>query len=281
MGFGTNKYFQYTELLLDSSDARVAGNSNYAPNDWPQFYFTSKKPNIACIKVIQAEIPFVFDTINPSDNTLIYIDSGVSYTITVPTGNYDETALAAYLQTEIQAIRGGFTVAFDTVTRQFTFTMSAAVTWGLQFDGILNLYAVLGFLKDTTYTATGAGSTIVSGAAGLTGGNYLQINSSVIGPYIECNTTDASPGGGITPVICRVPITTGPNSLIRFTDPSPTMWFDYVGSQIEQFDLYLTLNQLSAVPMDMKNINWSVKLGILSYRSDAIAKGAPVIGKTL
>lgn len=280
--FGTSSYFQYTELLLDSADAEVSASSTAAANDWPRFYFTSKTPNIACIKVIQAEIPFVFDTINHVNNSLVYTEDGVAYVITVPTGNYNGSTLATYLQTQIQIIRPGFTVTYDSLTRFYTFTMSGNHVWSLSFNGLNNLHFALGFLPNKTYTASGPGSTIISGAAALIGGNYLQINSSTIGPYIECNTVDTSPGGGTTPVICRIPLSAGPNELIRYTDPSPTMWFDYIGNQIDNFDLYLTLNRYASdTPLEMKNANWSVKLGILSYREGAMEKGAPTIGKTL
>jgi hypothetical protein len=280
--YGTSSLFQYTELLLDSGDAVNGGDVGSAINDWPKFYFTSKQPNIACIKVLQAEIPFVFDTINHVNNTLIYVLTGIPHTITVPTGNYNGSTLAGYLQTAIQTITAGFTVTYNSTTRFYTFTMNSNNAWGLTFNGLNNLHFSLGFLPNTSYAANGPGSTIVSGAAAITGGNYLQLNSQTIGAYIECNTVDSSPGGGVTPVIARIPINAGPNELITYTDPSPTMWFDYIGNNIDNFDLYLTLNRLASdTPLEMKNANWSVKLGILSYREGAIEKGAPVIGKTL
>ena len=68
-----NPTYEYMELCLDSWDSSNSGGSAFEGStspvsqiqySWPQFYFTSKKPVVAGMKVLSAEIPFVFDTVS-------------------------------------------------------------------------------------------------------------------------------------------------------------------------------------------------------------------------
>lgn len=52
MSYGVDENFQYTELLLDSPDTNLTGNAQGTPNNWPFYYFTTKKFDMAAIKVL-------------------------------------------------------------------------------------------------------------------------------------------------------------------------------------------------------------------------------------
>lgn len=236
---------------------------------WPSYLYTSKKPDIAGIKVLSAEIPFVFDVINPGNNTFIYTTAGTPNTITIPSGTYTGTTLAAQLQTLISAITVGFTVTWSSTTLKFTFTYPLAAAWSLSFTNRNTAYSPMGFLPGSVNSATGVGSTVVSTIiAQVSGPYYLYVNSTTIGSLINFNLPDGSITGGIGPEICRIPINVQYGSVIFYNDPDPAKYFDFfTGVQFSSFDFYLTLgSDQYQKPLDMKGSPWSLKLGILSYR---------------
>jgi len=280
-----NQTFEYVELALDSWDSTTGGgtyfeNSTSAVNQiqysWPQYYFTRDNYTVAGMKVISAEIPFVFDTVTSANNTFVINISGTPTTITIPVGTYTGTSLAAQLQVLLAAVSAGFVVTWSATTLRFTFTMSAAVSWSLNFSSRRTAYSLLGFLPDSITSATGAGSSIVSPTAATpTGPYYLYLNSRAIGSLVAFKLPDgAAPASG--PELCRLPINANFGEVIFYNDPDPEKYFDFfVGQQLGNFDLYLTLgSDQYQKPLDMKGVAWSVKLGLLVYRdaSPTVAK---------
>jgi len=277
--YGINQTFEYVELCLDSNDANTSGSqvfdgSNSDPNQikwsWPYYYFTSKKFSVAGIKILSAEIPFVFDVITTNNNTFVYTDAGTPYTLTIPTGTYTGDQLAATLQTLIRTVRNNFNVTWSSQTLRFTFHQNAAITWSLGFPSQNTAYSPMGFLAGSQVSNTGINSEIISPViAQVSGPYYLYINSQKIGSLINFNLPDGSPAKGIGPELCRVPINVQYGSIIFYTDPDPSKYFDFfAANQFDNFDFYLTLgsNQYQK-PLDMKGSPWSIKLGLLVYRS--------------
>jgi hypothetical protein len=278
-------YYEYAELLCDSVAATSAGVSGALSNDWPLFNLSNTIANVAGIKVIEAEIPNIFDAIGPNNNTFIFNDNAINYTITIATGNYTGADLATALQTAMAAIRPGFTVTYNSTTWRFTFTQPAAVSWGLTFSTKYTLYSVLGF-RVTFYSASGAGSTITSPfVAQVSGPLYLSINSFKFGRDVNINRVDQLIGSNtpqeISSVICRVPVNVQKGAVIFYRDANLTQFFDYLRYDFDSFDLFLSLGyDQNQIPLDMKGFPWSVKLGLYIYRKDALEKGAPRIGAT-
>jgi hypothetical protein len=188
------------------------------------YYFTSKDLNVAAMKVIQAEIPFVYDVINSLNNTFIYTTAGVPYNIVIPNGTYTGAQLAATLQTLFQVITPGFLVTFSTQWLKFTFTHPPAAAWNIQFSSLNTPYNELGFLFSTpgstvTYGNSGVNSTVTSATiAQVTGPYYLYINSRKIGSLVNFNLPDGAPGA-VGPQICRIPVNVQFGSVIFYDDP--------------------------------------------------------------
>lgn len=270
--------FEYVELNLDSWDSSAAGNSafenstsptNQLQYSWPQFYFTRKNLVIAGLKILSAEIPFVFDTVSSGNNTFQFTLAGTPTTITIPAGTYTGTTLAAQLQTLIQVVSPGFLVTWSDTTLRFTFTFSGgAVTWGFIFPaGRQSAYSLMGFLPNSTTTFTGNGSIVSPTVASPTGPYYLYLNSRTIGSLINFNLADnAANGSG--PEMCRIPVNVNFGGVILYTDPDPEKYFDFfTGNQFNSFDFYLTLgSDQTQKPLDMKGAPWSLKIGLLVYR---------------
>lgn len=270
--------FEYAELCLDSWDSSTSGGTSFEGStspvnqiqfSWPQFYFNSRKPVVAGMKVLSAEIPFVFDTVTPRNNTFTFTLAGVPTVITIPVGTYTGSTLATQLQTLLQVVSPGFLVTWSATTLRFTFTFSGgAFTWGFIFPaGRLSAYSLMGFLPSTTTTLFNNGSIVSPTAATPQAPYYLYLNSRAFGPLVNFNLPDGA-AAGAGPEICRIPITTNFGGVIQYTDPDPEKYFDFfVGNQITTFDLYLTLgSDQHQKPLDMKGVAWSVKLGLLCYR---------------
>jgi len=273
---GINNYFEYSEIVLGSRET----TQNNGSVDWPIFNFNLWKPNLAGIKVLSAELPDVFDIVSSGNNTLIYTAAGVPNVITVSTGAPSGATLASQLQAQISAINPGFTVTYNASNFQFTFTQSAALTWSLTFQTKYSLYRAIGFDLGV-YTASGGGSTLAStNFAQLNGPTYISVNSKTLGPYVHCD----GPDGTSSYNIGRIGHTNNSRgNNILFTDPTPDLFFDYIGTDISKFDIYFTLGPDEIEqPLSFKGLGWSLKLGLLSYRDGAIEnKQVPRIGKTI
>lgn len=277
--FGLNQTFEYTELNLDSWDATAtAGDATdiLSKYSWPLYYFTSRDENVAAYKVLEASIPFVFYTINSTNNTFIFTQ-GINYTITIPPGTYTGTSLATAVQTLIVPLSAGFTVTYSTTTLLYTFTHNIAGAWGISFPTRDTPYSFLGFLPTTTYSNTGVSSIVSVMAAQPVGPTYIYVNSRKLGPFTNFNLSDGAPSGGDFPGLCRIPINAAYGSTILYKDADPEKYFDlFLGHQFDTFDFYLTLgSDQSQVPLDMRGVSWSLKLGILTYRQatgDLMAK---------
>jgi len=270
--------FEYIELCLDSWDASSAGgtafensssNVNQIRYSWPQFYFTQKNLVVAGLKVISAEIPFVFDTVTSANNTFVFTVNGVDTTITIPVGNYTGTTLAARLQTLMAAVSVGFLVTYSATTLKFTFTFAgAAVPWGIVFPpGRNSAFSLMGFLPNTTTALIGPGSFSSVTVATPTGPYYLYLNSRSLGSLINFNLPDGAVNN-VGPELCRIPINVNFGDVVFYTDPNPEKYFDFfIGNQFNSFDFYLTLGaDQYQKPLDMKGVSWSLKLGLLVYR---------------
>lgn len=280
-----DEVFEYVELCLDSADAITSGDlvfknpgNDFLPAlssySWPLFSITSKKWQVAAIKVLEASIPYQYNNINNGNNSLVYIDTGVSYNIRIPEGVYNSGAsIAAILQTAIQMVRPGFSVSYSTTTQKFTFTPPGAFAWSLVFNNRSTAYSVLGFLVGT-YSNVG-GSIESLRYAEWYGSKYLYLNSRTIGPLINFVLSDNSPSGGLGNQIAKIPIeieTVSNLGFINYKDENPENFFDFFAlNQFDSLDLYLTPGPSEGqVPLDMRGHSWSVKLGLLVYR-DATA----------
>lgn len=277
--FGLNQTLEYCEVALDSWDAGSYGGTSFGSDpggllkySWPLYYFTSRQDTVAAFKIIQAEIPFVFDVINSDNNTFTFTDNGTPYTITITPGTYTGTSLAAELQTQLSAVSPGFTVVFNSTTIKFDFNRTGAGDWSLYFPDRKSAYSFLGFVPLVDYTNSG-NSTITSATiAQVSGPYYLYINSRKIGSLINFNLSDQNPQGGSGPQVCRIPINVQHGSVIFYTDPDPGKYFDFfAGQQFDSFDFYLTLgSDQHQVPIDMKGSPWSLKVALLTYRKASV-----------
>lgn len=157
---------------------------------------------------------------------------------------------------------------------------------GLDDDGSTNPRLSLGFAGGTTLASlvpaapginfTAAGYYAVGGdVAQLTGPNYVYLNSSLLGPLCRLYLPSASKvvsQGGLGPQLAKIPVNTSPGGVIFWQDPDPTKYLDVQGlNQLDHFDLYFTLgNSPTPLPLALNGANFSVKLGILTHRTNDV-----------
>lgn len=271
--------FEYFELSCDNYDATVPGGQlwkgsssplNEIVYSWPKFYWNEKSPDIVGMKVLEMSFQNVWDTVNTINNSFIYTIGGVPTTVTIPVGFYTGPQMATALQTALSAITAGFTVTINATLQVFVFTQTiSALPWSFTFQNKQTLYFHMGFIPNSTVSASGVGSSFISPlVANPDGPRYLYLNSRIMGPLINFNLTDGNVGSAGGPQIAKIPVTGVKNGYFSYTDSNPTMFFDFfVGTKFETFDLYLTLgSDQDQTPLDMKGSSWSAKLGFICYR---------------
>ena len=109
-------------ILIKSSD-RASGSSH-------DFKFNSHSILDGKYLIKNILIPNAMYNVTSSNNTFILYEDSSNKTITIPSGNYNVTTLAAALQTAFNAVSSGyntFTVTYDSITA--TFTTSAGLAF--------------------------------------------------------------------------------------------------------------------------------------------------------
>lgn len=255
--------FEYVELLCDSQGAKFS-NSTAPSTNWPRFFFGQKNFNPVGIKIISAEIPFVFDTISSLNNTFYLITSGITSTISISPNTFTGPSLATELQAKLNATGGSYTVTYDPLT--FKYTISSTASFQIQVPEI-SIAQYIGF---PVGTHTSSGNILTSpNMAAASGPMYLYLNSKSLGPIINAYIQDE---GQKIDQICRIPINVQRGGVIFYDDPSTGIFFDFIpGHSFTNFDLYLTLGHDQAQsPLDLKGLGFSVKIGLMNHRPGGV-----------
>jgi len=225
--FGLNGQVEYIEMNLDSTDASTAGADNWLVSNvttqnvllklsWPKFYMTSKEYDVVGLKVLEASIPYVFDTLtgNATFSILEPTDPPLRNFSILP-GQYTGTTLAAAIETAINTQLTGYTVTW--APSSYRFVISKGVTiFTLLFDANSTLPSYLGFYPGSSNSAVG--NLISTQAAAPTGPFYLYLLSRSIGAITNSDTPDGSRYGGNGSQICMIPINVNPGAVIFYKD---------------------------------------------------------------
>lgn len=277
--YGINNSLEYVELCLDSSIAQGSGNngfingstqsvltpSRYIKYSWPNFSFTSKKFVVAALKILTAEIPFIWDVISTGNNRFVY-DNGTARSIVITPGTYTGPQLATELQTRIQVFTPGFTVTWNSSLLKFVFVDPINNNFSMTFADINTPCRVMGFFPGLTVTAGFTGTIVSPAIAQVTGPYFLYLNSRKLGSLINVNTPDGTQVENT--ILCRIPVTVNYGSIIFYNDHTDKYLDFFIGNQFDNFDMYLTLGSDGyQLPLDMKGATWSVKMGMLIYRT--------------
>lgn len=253
---GINDIFLYNEVHLDSSQ-RDTGTNNT-----PVFNLHPEVPNILGVKLLTAEIPFVWYAL-PGD--AYFMVNGNKKTM--PAGNYTKFTITTTLAT----VTGGGTWTYDDRTNKLVSnanTLSIPVANDNPYARHLGV--MLGFDVGKTYGPSG-GTMWSPNSVNLTGNNFLFVTSATLGSRIA---SAIRTNGSLTPnpnIIGKIPITVNPGSVLCFTDPTALYAFDAGLDLIQQIDVGL-LDPITHQAVDMQGVPWSVTLQFLVQRDTSATR---------
>lgn len=231
-----------SSLLTITSSDRTFGSQG-------DFFWTlpSVINNIGCIKVLWILLPYTWNNLDVSNNSISITDSGsVTFVATVPPGIYDAVTLAEALQTQLVAdSTDAFTVVFNTSDQTFTIAdgtgdfsiNSGALAKLMGFDVVLS--------GADTYTSTLP--------VDLTRSQYVSVVSRSLGRFSQNFTS-----GGVGQMITTIPVgQVCADSYYLFQPQHPTnLGWDCTQPLQGSIDLGLRFDDGSAV--DLQGICWTI-----------------------
>ena len=195
------------------------------------------------ISVQHAVIPFTFYNVNSSNNVLKYVvGAGSTLTLTIPEGNYNINTLKTYLLTNL----GNFSVTYNSTNNKFTFTHN---TSNFIFLATSTCLTLLGFLsQDNTSSSL---SLVSNRAVNLSPVRCICISTNL--KTFNINKTAVNNQS----IICSIPITTPPYSIITYQNPN--------GFRVNTYtniisNLAIQLKDQTGQLLDLNGANWSLSL---------------------
>ena len=282
MSFGIDDRYEYKEYVFDSLDSdNVRGGSS--TTDWPLFTIGVPLPNVVGMKILEVIIPFSYYVINSSNNTFTLTETvgAVSQTVTLAVGNYNSTSILTALNTSLDAasVAGGnsftYTSSFSTVTNKLSISKTGAGEFAFVFGtstdtGETNPRLWLGF---NAGTSTSSSSLLTASIVlGITGPDYLYINSTSHGQYVSMYLpqTFGVSATGIGNEMAKIPVNVNPGGVITWTDPCPELWYKVDLASFGTIDFYLQMGNTTVKPLSLNGRPFQIKLGLLLAVNDQI-----------
>lgn len=160
------------------------------------------------LSVLSANIPYSFYNVNSTNNTLIIIIGSNYYTYTFSTGNYTINQFLLELQNKIPT----FIISYDKIKSKFTFSYIANFTISI----LSTCLTIIGFSNVTDQLLLYSSSNILTSIDCV---NLQTFQCICVGTNFISNSISTSNLKKPT-VICCIPITTAPNSMITYINPS-------------------------------------------------------------
>ena len=195
------------------------------------------------INVVHSSIPFTFYNINSSNNVLNYTSGSQSYSLIIPQGNYNVTSMKTYLVSTLP----NFTITYDSTTNKYKFTSTANIDF--IFLSTSTCLGLLGFSKqDNSSSSFSLTSTQTINLYPI---RCICICSNLQTSNINVNNKNKSN------IICSIPITTQPNSIITYLNPSNFKINTYANIISS---LRIQLMDQDGNVLDLNGANWSMTI---------------------
>ena len=255
------------------------GNSSNGNSDNPRFENLKQLglENVVAYQFLFANIPFVYNVVDSTQNQFILTDANNSggKTVTLPVGTYSSTQWPAIFSRALQtaSVTGyaDYLSFYDSVTNQIVILNNNAtsITFSISTTPTNNIgkYDVFGFNSDTLYTAQTTPTLLYNGSlngipwttttpyyiaspytANLSGPNEMYLHSDLSSAFktnglvsdtIQASNTPGTIGSG--DVIAFWPVNTISSGTIRFTPNFQTVCKSGAGSQVNSLNFYLTI----------------------------------------
>ena len=274
----------YYEYEFDSRDASASNNGSYTSLDTPSFLFSHNLGQILAVKVLEAQIPYTFYTINDDNNTFTVVENTAglikSFTVTIPNGSYTGYSFApvsgALMTTRSAAVGDNNTytsTAFDGASFKLNFVKTTKINYTFSITNVpSSLAKIIGIPYDITSAPGPSGHQYIYAPNVFTVPKFIYINSLTFGAdvnlYLPENSA-AAPGGGTGSQIAKVPFYPGPGGTMFWQDPCPEKWFNVENLNcLYKTDFFLTID--SDKPLKLNGESFSLKLGILAKSSASV-----------
>lgn len=256
-----NEVYEYNEVHLDSL-CRDSGT-----NDHPIWNVAPELNNVLGVKVLNAQLPFTFDTVHSGNNQFAVVlpNGGGTYNVTLDPGNYDVETLPVQAKNKIAAAGAG-NIGWTWQNSTGRWIVDGPPGFSLIFDEG-SPTVILGFPVGT-HTDTGSTGFITSpNTAVLTGPTHVYLVSRAIGPRISNHIRMNGSRTRNAAVLAKIPIDVNPGSYFFYNDISNGHAFDAALDQFQEIDLALEYPDKDAAhECQLHGSPWSVSLMVLTQR---------------
>ena len=254
--------FSDNQLITLSSRDAVKNNGTYLSDVVFNFKGILKDENniVRCfIRVLNAQIPVSFYTIDSSNNVFAYKITSLTTlkTIILPVGNYTSTTLISKLTSLFTANADSITTTFDLVTGKLTFA-----------SGVSYTYYNYGSNGCTMGNVLGIGTSSISGISVACPYPLNLLNKKKL--FIQSNSlfnvAYTSYNLGFTTTIAAIPVNQPPYNLLNYISLSESDKVIIYNTTLNSIDIQILDESDNFI--NFNNIDWSLTLCLSIERED-------------
>lgn len=266
----------YTEtriIALNSESALIYKNGNFNSNMLFAFSgLLQDDPNIIqrSITLSNAQLPVSFYIVNYTNNVFIIKNntSGISYTITIPVGNYNSTQFISTITSLILTNASiNINITLDNTTGKLTFSSLTNYTF-VNVGSVATSQMLFGFSNTANLI-----SSLVSGSyvatcpfpLNLLGIKQLQIKSSIISA-----TNFSSNSYGQDCVLATIPVNIGAWGMITYVSSTGTN-ISFNNTTLDEIDIRIVDAETNK-DVNFNNIGWTMTFLLHITRRIDLAK---------
>ena len=196
--------------------------------------------------------PYSLYNINLSNNILIYIVNGSSYTLNIPIGNYNSIQLATYLTQNMPNME----CTYNIIPNTFTFTHSDQ---DFILTGISSCLKTMGF--ENTNTSSVSHTLSSSFCANLQSVQCIHIKSNFITGNINSSNIY------VQDTLCSIPVNSPPNTNIVYNNTN-----NFTSNMYSNIlnDIVIKIVNQDNVILALNGLDWSItlQLDIVDFVND-------------
>jgi len=218
--------------------------------------------------ILSAELPYSFYNISGDikNNEIKYSDSGVDYTFTLPTQDYDINELIRIIT---DSVTFPFTATYNKFSMKITLTSTSANTVTLKWTQS-NSFKVLGFSNAIDVDVVSAGTTISDNIIDLATIHSLMIKSNTASNMVF------STRAGFSQTIQKVSVDVNSGTII-YLNQNDSRQHTVLNSNVDMLDLRITDQNDNLI--NFNNINYEITVGFFIYPLNRVSVPREIQGR--
>lgn len=236
------------QMYLDSSFATTKNNNNSAHCTYQLPLINTSKDSYIHMSLVNLVVPYSFYNINSLNNIFQYtlLSTGITYSRTIPQGNYNINQLVQYLQINMG---NNMQVVYNSINNKITFSNNTS-----QFTlGYNNFLKVLGFINSSLNIFENNKTS--DGCVNLYTVYNIIVESNLL-TYNFCNVPNETTSASI---LASIPVITQPQGLIIYENKNEYKTNLYIG---ELSVLEIKLKDNKGNLLDMNGCDYTMTLQI-------------------